>query len=156
MKKLDGKTAGGRGGTLYAFEKGETGNPKGRPRKFVIQAQTEGYKLSEVSDTLEKMLAMNLKELKSTFENKDCTMLEKIVAAALRNAAMRGQFWVVEQILERLYGKTSNVNIGHGLPNPKELFPTDESYDKYKEYLRARNPANSADIQQGKSPGKKS
>jgi hypothetical protein len=127
------------GGALKIPSKGETHNPNGRPRKFVLTAKHEGYKLSEVSDTLTMMLAMNLEELRKVYENPKSTLLEKIVAKALKNAVGKGTFGVVEQILERLYGKTTNLNIGDGAGKVDEAFPNDDAINANKAYLQAVN-----------------
>ncbi len=46
------------------FKAGESGNPNGRPRKYVSQLRELGYKLSEINDTIQVMMAMDMEELK--------------------------------------------------------------------------------------------
>ena len=47
------------------FKPGESGNPNGRPRKFVSELRSQGYKLSEINDTLMVLLSMDIEELKA-------------------------------------------------------------------------------------------
>ena len=42
------------------FKAGESGNPNGRPRKYVSQLRELGYKLSEINDTIQVMMAMDM------------------------------------------------------------------------------------------------
>ena len=49
MKEIKGRN----GGTLKVPEKGETANPNGRPKKFTTLMKEQGYKLSEVNDSIQ-------------------------------------------------------------------------------------------------------
>ena len=44
--------------------KGQSGNPNGRPRKYVTTLAANGYKRSEINDTIQAMMAMTIEELK--------------------------------------------------------------------------------------------
>ena len=69
---------------LNQYKPGESGNPNGRPRKIVSLLKDQGYKLSEINDTLMALLSMDMNELKEAFENPKATVLEKAVAGAIR------------------------------------------------------------------------
>ena len=87
------------------FKKGESGNPNGRPRKYVSLLKEQGYKLSEINDTIQSMMAMDLDELKSVWENPKATILEKTIANAMRKSLEKGSLYSLETLLTRVYGK---------------------------------------------------
>lgn len=90
---------------LNQFQKGESGNPNGRPRKYVSLLKEQGYKLSEINDTIQTMMAMDLEELKGVFENPKATILEKTVANAMKKSLEKGSLYSIETLLTRVYGK---------------------------------------------------
>lgn len=85
--------------------KGESGNPNGRPRKFVSELRAQGYKLSEVNDAIQVMLSMTVEELAETYKNPKATVLEKTIAAAIRKSIEKGSLYSIETLLNRVYGK---------------------------------------------------
>jgi hypothetical protein len=93
------------GGVLSIPEKGETNNPNGRPRKYVSLLKDAGYKLSEINDTIQTMMAMDLQELKGVYENPQATILEKTIASAMRKSLEKGSLYSLETLLTRVYGK---------------------------------------------------
>jgi hypothetical protein len=93
------------GGAIQQWEKGESGNPNGRPRKYVSLLKEHGYKLSEINDTIQNMMAMDLEELKGVFENTKATILEKTVANAMKRSLEKGSLYSIETLLTRVYGK---------------------------------------------------
>lgn len=92
------------------FKKGESGNPKGRPKKYTTLLVEQGYKLSEVNDTIQNMLAMNIDELKDVFEAEDSTILEKTIANAMRISLKRGSLYSIDTLLTRVYGKPKETS----------------------------------------------
>jgi poly-beta-hydroxyalkanoate depolymerase len=93
------------GGTLTRPDKGETMNPNGRPRKYVSLLKDAGYKLSEINDTIQTMMAMDIQELKGVYENPQATILEKTIASAMRKSLEKGSLYSLETLLTRVYGK---------------------------------------------------
>lgn len=89
---------------LTPFQKGKSGNPNGRPRKFVSTLVEHGYKVSEINDTIQSLLAMTLKELKGVGDDDEATILEVIVARALYSDAVKGRVTNMETILSRVFG----------------------------------------------------
>jgi hypothetical protein len=89
----------------HEFKPGESGNPNGRPRKYVSLLKEQGYKLSEINDTLMALLSMDLNELKEVFENPKATVLEKAVAGAIRKSIEKGSLYNIETIITRAMGK---------------------------------------------------
>ena len=87
------------------FKPGESGNPNGRPRKYVSTLREQGYKLSEINDCIQVMMAMTIEELKDAFENPTATVLEKTIAAAIKRSIEKGSLYSIETLLSRVYGK---------------------------------------------------
>lgn len=89
----------------HGFKPGESGNPNGRPRKYVSLLKEQGYKLSEINDSLMALLSMDINELKEVFENPKATVLEKAVAGAIRKSIEKGSLYNIETIITRAMGK---------------------------------------------------
>ncbi|CAB4137058.1 hypothetical protein UFOVP316_12 [uncultured Caudovirales phage] len=87
------------------WEKGVSGNPNGRPRKYVSLLKESGYKLSEINDTIQSMMAMDLDELKQVWDNPKATILEKTIANAMKKSLEKGSLYSLETLLTRVYGK---------------------------------------------------
>ena len=89
----------------YQIKKGQVLNPNGRPRKYVSILKEQGYKLSEINDTIQNMMAMTLDELKAVWDNPKATIMEKTVAAAMRKSLEKGSLYSLDTLLTRVYGK---------------------------------------------------
>jgi len=89
----------------HKWQKGESGNPAGRPRKYVSTLKEQGYKLSEINDSIQAMMSMTIEELKAVWNNPDATVLEKTVANAMRKSLEKGSLYSIETLLTRVYGK---------------------------------------------------
>jgi hypothetical protein len=98
---------------LKPFKKGQSGNPNGRPRKYVSLLKDQGYKVSEVNDCIQAMMSMTLDELKDVWDNKQATVLEKTIASAIKRSIEKGSLYSIETLLTRVYGKpreTADIN----------------------------------------------
>lgn len=104
------KIQGRNGGTLIVPEKGETNNPNGRPRKYVSLLKDAGYKLSEINDSIQNMMAMDLEELKKVYDNPKATILEKTIANAMVKSLQKGSLYSLETLLTRVYGKPKETS----------------------------------------------
>ncbi len=80
-------------------------NRDGRPRKYVSLLKEQGYKLSEINDSIQAMMAMDLEELKQVWDNPKATVLEKTIAHAMRKSLEKGSLYSLETLLTRVYGK---------------------------------------------------
>jgi ABC-type Fe3+-citrate transport system substrate-binding protein len=96
---------------LIPAKKGEVRNPNGRPRKYVTLLKEIGYKQSEINDTLQAMMAMDLEELKAVWDNPKATILEKTVANAMRKSLEKGSLYSLETLLTRVYGKIGRAHV---------------------------------------------
>jgi hypothetical protein len=103
---------------LIPFKKGApSGNPNGRPRKFVSQLKMIGYKNNEINETIQNILSMTMEELELVFTDEKATILEKTVAGALKKSLTRGDLSSIETLLTRVYGKAKQeVDINTALP----------------------------------------
>ena len=90
---------------LKPFKKGEVNNPYGRPRKYVSLLKEQGYKISEINDTIQAMMAMDIEELKAVFENPKATILERTIANAMKKSLDKGSLYSLETLLTRVFGK---------------------------------------------------
>jgi hypothetical protein len=90
---------------LIPVQKGEIRNPNGRPRKYVSLLKEQGYKLSEINDTIQVMMSMDMEELKTVWDNPKATILEKTIAAAMRKSLEKGSLYSLDTLLTRVYGK---------------------------------------------------
>lgn len=90
---------------LIPFKKGESGNPNGRPKKFTTLLKGVGYKQSEINDTIQNMLGMDMEQLKDIVQSDDTTILEKTIANALYRSFRKGSLYSIDTLLTRVYGK---------------------------------------------------
>jgi predicted transcriptional regulator len=93
------------GGEIQNWEKGVSGNPNGRPRKYVSLLKEQGYKLAEVNDCIQAIMSMDMQELKAVWDNPKATVLEKTIAGALRKSLEKGSLYSIDTLLNRVYGK---------------------------------------------------
>jgi hypothetical protein len=95
----------GKGQIEPRWSKGESGNPNGRPRKWISELKDSGYKSSEVNDCILVMLSMTIEELADVYKNPKATILEKTVANALKRSLEKGSLYSIETLLSRAVGK---------------------------------------------------
>ena len=92
---------------LKPFKKGEDERRwmEGRPKKFTTELAEHGYKLAEVNDSIQAIMAMDETQIKDVLKNPEATMLEKTVAKAIIKSYEKGSLYSMDTLLSRVYGK---------------------------------------------------
>ena len=90
---------------LIPVQKGEIRNPNGRQRKYVSLLKEQGYKLSEINDTIQAMMSMDMDELNAVYKNPSATIMEKTIANAMNKSLQKGSLYSLETLMTRVYGK---------------------------------------------------
>lgn len=102
----------------FSWKKGQSGNPAGRPRKFVCLLKDMGYTKQDINTTIQNMMAMSISELAEVFKDDNATVLEKTIANAIKRGIEKGTLYSMETLLTRVYGqpkqeiesKNDNIN----------------------------------------------
>jgi hypothetical protein len=93
----------------FSWKKGHSGNPNGRPRKFVCQLKDMGYNKQDINQTIENMMAMTLNELADIFKDEHATILERTIANAMRKSLEKGTLYSLETLISRVHGVPSQT-----------------------------------------------
>lgn len=93
----------------YMFEKGQSGNPKGRPPKLLTDLmkdlKAKGYEQvtsGQIVEAYETLFGLDELTLKTVVANKELPMVSRIVAKAMLST--RG-FEILERMLDRAQGR---------------------------------------------------
>lgn len=123
------------GGFLLALEKGECGNPNGRPRKIVSKLKLKGYKGEEIKDTLCKLLVLTKEELKDLKGHKDINSLETICLEAIAKCMKKGSTDILDYLISKKSSKDeeSTDKLDASIKMPEDAV---EASKKYQELMK--------------------
>lgn len=95
------KNPRGLGGYLNILEKGETANPKGRPRKIATTLKHEGYSQWQIEKTFEMLSALSIDELEKFAKNPNVTVLEAGICKMIRKFFKDGKSEVLDYLIAK-------------------------------------------------------
>ena len=126
MELAEGKN----GGKVNRFEKGETGNPNGRPKKLVssliAQLKEEGYEgvtNGQISDVISLLLNLEKDRVKQLAEDAKQPIYVQRISRRLVTATDKEIGDFIDRQLDRAHGKPKQVN-EHTGKDGEALIPT--------------------------------
>jgi len=118
------------GGKITPFEKGETGNPNGRPKKLVssliAQLKEEGYEgvtNGQISDIISLLLNLEKDRVKQLAEDAKQPIYVQRISRRLVTATDKEIGDFIDRQLDRAHGKPKQVN-EHTGKDGEALIPT--------------------------------
>lgn len=103
-------------GKINRFEKGESGNPKGRPKSLINELKRQG-KLSDcqAKEIIQLALGADLGQLKKIFEEPDMMIYFRIIAGDLAECLRTKNFKRLREMIDTVYEKPKQ-KIEHEVP----------------------------------------
>lgn len=93
------------GGAVNRFQKGESGNLNGRPKKIYTVLKESGYTKDDIRDAFSEIGWQNVDDLKEILEDETKPVILKVIAKAFLRGAEKGDFRYVSEILAHVVGK---------------------------------------------------
>lgn len=87
------------------WKKGQSGNPKGRPKKIYSILKEKGYSGDDIRTAFGEMAWYTLNELKAVHKDEKKPVIMRIVANQFYLALSKGDWGRVKEILEHVIGK---------------------------------------------------
>ena len=86
-------------------------NKQGRPMKLASKLNEIGYSNSQILDTIKNIIALTEYQVKNIADNKDFTMLERMIAKALLKDISKSSLYNLELLISRAFGKPKETAI---------------------------------------------
>jgi len=100
------------------WQKGESGNPKGRPIKLInslAKSVNVDFRLEltkqDKTHLIEWMLERTVKEVKTIAENDDSPVFLVLISSAITADTKAGTIRTVETIFDRVFGKAPQIKM---------------------------------------------
>jgi len=91
---------------LRPAKKGQSGNPKGRPKKLKTILKKEGLKQSQINDIISEMLAMTRDEINDVIADPQSRSFEVLVGQAIKKGVSKGDLsQIFGYALTRAFGQ---------------------------------------------------
>ena len=95
----------------FSWQKGQSGNPNGRPRKFVCVLKEIGYSKQDINQTVQNMIGMTLSDLQKIVADENSVIINRTIANALIKSLSKGSLYSLETLISRVHGvPTQTVN----------------------------------------------
>ena len=93
---------------LTPWQKGQSGNPNGRPKKLFCElVKNGGYSRSQIIDVYRQISSLNEEGLHTILDNEEAPMLEKLLAKAMLKDLAKGNLFATKEIMDRAIGKAT-------------------------------------------------
>lgn len=102
---------------LIPWKPGQSGNPKGRPKLSDEEKKLRKLSKEQFKEIGDMIVNGKVEELFGIMEDPDATVLQKLVARGLQEAYEKGNWAVVNLLLDRLIGKVKE-EVDVNLPRP--------------------------------------
>ena len=90
---------------LTPFEKGQSGNLNGRPRKIYTVLKESGYSKDDVRNAFNEIAWADVDELQRLFKDPKSPAIIKVIAHAYKRAIEKGDYRYVSEIIQQSIGK---------------------------------------------------